>query len=354
VEPKALPPDERALIEKCLLPLPAKVQVAVAVVQGDSVRFLGAEKTPGGIRYLDNRDAVFEIGSITKVFTATLLAQQAAKGTVALGRPVQEYLPFPLKAPERGGVKVTLKHLGSHTSGMIHQPPGIGFHAMIRGHSKDPFWDYDMSRFEAYLKKDMKLDFTPGTKYQYSNMGMSLVGLALQKKTGKSYEALLQEGIFGPLGMGCSSSDLSKVKARVVTGILDEGEESPNWDMHALAPAGNVKTCAEDFAKFAQAQFAPDQSIAVTQQPVFRIEEGYWVCLGWHLIERKNGERWLNHGGGMGGYTAIANVNAKRKLAVIVLSNLGNAHELAENVSTLGRELLKGLEARELPANPAR
>jgi hypothetical protein len=66
--------------------------------------------------------------------------------------------------------------------------------------------------------------------------------------------------------------------------------------------------------------------------------------LGWHIIDRKNGERWLNHGGGMGGYTAIVNVNVKRKLAVIVLSNLGNAHKLAENISDLGRQLLKELE----------
>ena len=136
-----IPPtsEEHALIEKCLSPLPTKVQVAAAVVQGDSVRFLGAEKTAGGIRTLDNRQSVFEIGSITKVFTATLLAQQVVKGTVALDRPVQEYVPFPLKAPGRGGVQVALKHLGSHTSGMRHQPPGIGMRAMLRGHSKDPF-----------------------------------------------------------------------------------------------------------------------------------------------------------------------------------------------------------------------
>jgi CubicO group peptidase (beta-lactamase class C family) len=142
-----------------------------------------------------------------------------------------------------------------------------------------------------------------------------------------------------------SFSERAKVEARVFVGKLDEGERLPNWDMHALAPAGIVKTCAEDFANFARAQCSPDPGAALTQKPVFKIEEGYWVGLGWHLIERKNGERWLNHGGGMGGYTAIINVNVRRKLAVIVLSNLGNAHELAENVSTLGRELLKGLEA---------
>jgi CubicO group peptidase (beta-lactamase class C family) len=335
---------ERGLIEQYVLPLPSRVQAAIALVQGDSVRFLGAERTVKGLRYLDNREAVFEIGSITKIFTATLLAQQVEDGSLRLDQTVQDLLPFALKAPQRGGVGITLRHLASHTSGMRHQPPGIGFHAFIHGRSKDPFWDFDWARFEQYLKKDMKLDFIPGQRYQYSNMGMSLVGYVLSRKTGKSYETLLQENIFGPLGMNASSADFSKVRAHIVTGILKEGKESPNWDMHALAPAGGILTSVKDFARFARAQFAPDQAVALTQEPVFKIEENYYVGLGWHIIDRKNGERWLNHGGGMGGYTAIVNVNVKRRLAVIVLSNLGNAHKLAENVSDLGRELLKNLE----------
>ena len=169
--------------------------MAIALVQGDSVRFLGAERMAEGIRYLDNRGAVFEIGSITKIFTATLLAQQVQKGTLKLDEPVRRLVLFDLKTPQRGGVDVTLKHLASHTSGMRHQPPGIGFHAFIHGHSKDPFWDYDQARYEQFLQEEMKLDFTPGEKYQYSNLGMSLVGYVLSRKTGRSYEALLQENI---------------------------------------------------------------------------------------------------------------------------------------------------------------
>ena len=261
-----------------------------------------------------------------------------------LDEPVRRLVPFDLKTPQRGGVDVTLKHLASQHPACAISLPGIGFHAFIHGHSKDPFWDYDQARYEQFLQEEMKLDFTPGEKYQYSNLGMSLVGYVLSRKTGRSYEALLQENIFGPLGMKCSSTDLSRVRSRVVTGVLKEGEESPELDMHALAPAGGIKTCAEDFERFAQAQFAPDAAIAMTQEPVFKIEDGYYVGLGRHIIDRRNGERWLNHGGGMGGYTGIVNVNVKRKRAVIVLSNLGNAHKLAENISELGRGLLRNLE----------
>ena len=338
-------PAERSFIEEQLLPLPAKVQFAVAVVQGDSVRILGAERTQQGIRYLDNQTAVFEIGSITKVFTATLLAHHVQKGTVRLDEPVRRLIPFELRSPGRGGVDVTLKHLASHTSGMCHQPPWLNLHAFTHFHPREPFRDYDQSRFEHYLRKQMKLDFTPGERYQYSNMGMSLVGHVLAWQTGNGYENLLQENIFGPLDMGSSTTELSRVRDRVVVGVKNAGVSIPNWDMNALSPAGGIKTTAEDFAKFARAQFDPDSAIAMTQQPSLAIQDNYSVGLGWHIVDRNHGERWLNHGGGMGGYTAIVNVNVRTKCAVIVLSNLGNGHKLAGNVSQLGRDLLTNLEA---------
>jgi CubicO group peptidase (beta-lactamase class C family) len=346
-----LPADEQGLIKRFVLPLPTQVQVAIAIVEGDEVRFVGVERSASGLRSLDNRDAVFEIGSITKVFTATLLAQQVRKGSLSLDDPVQRLLPIKLKAPARGGAELTLKHLVSHTSGMCHQPPGLNFHALMHGHPGEPFKDYDVNRFEKYLKKKMKLDFTPGQQYQYSNMGMSLVGYILSRHTDKSYEELLHEAVFAPLGMSSSSTELDKVVAQVVTGVEKHGVPAPNWDMYALASAGGIKTSAEDFARFAMAQLDPDSAIAMTQKPIFTIEDGYHVGMGWHIIDRDDGERWLNHGGGMAGYTAIVDINVKRQLAVIVLSNLGNAHELAENVSRLGHELMKRLES--LPTQQA-
>jgi CubicO group peptidase (beta-lactamase class C family) len=338
-------PATRALIEKHLLPLPTRVQVAIALVEGDSVRFLGAERVPAGIRYLENQGAVFEIGSISKSFTATLLAQQVQRGTLRLEDPVQKLVPFKLRSSSRGGVALTLKHLASHTSGLCHQPPGLNFHAWIHLHPAEPFRDYDGARFEHYLRDQMEFEFTPGEKYQYSNMGMSLVGYVLALRTGRSYEGLLRESLFVPLGMKSSSTELARVRDRVVLGIEKEGVPAPNWDMHALAPAGGIKTSAFDFAQFVKAQFTADPAIAMTQQPVFKIEDGYYVGLGWHMLDRKSGERWLNHGGGMAGYTAIVNVNLRKKRGVLVLSNLGNAHALAENISRLGRELLTSLDA---------
>jgi len=339
--------EERAIIEKQLLPLPTRVQVAVAIVTDGGVRFIGAVRTKEGVRYIENRTSLFEIGSISKIFTATLLAQQVEKGTLSLDTPVRDLVPFPLHQSGRDGVEVTLRHLATHTSGMCHQPPGLNRHALFHGHLGQPFKDYDRARFEAFLKEDMELAFTPGTKYQYSNMGMSLVGYILSLKLGKSYEEILQADLLVPLGMTSTTTQRSTVPGRVIGGIEKEGVDAPSWDMGALAPCGGVLTCAEDFAKLVQAQFGADPAIALTQKSAFPIEEGYSVGLGWHIVDRKNGERWLNHGGGMAGYTAIVNVNVKRRCGVVVLSNMGNAHALAENISQMGRDLLKGVEAGE-------
>jgi CubicO group peptidase (beta-lactamase class C family) len=337
----------QSLIEKYLLPLPEKVQLALALIRNNSVEFVGAERIQDGIRYLDNRTAVFEIGSITKVFTATLLAYAVKRGMVSLDTPVQEYLPFKLKVSGREGVPLTLKHLATHTSGIRHQPPNINLYAFFHGHPRQPFRNYTEKRLEHYFRHELKLAFTPGEKYQYSNMGMSLVGYVLSDLAKKGYEELLQEELFQPLGMGLSTTEAANVSGHVVRGLEKTGIWAPNWDMYALSSAGGIKTCAEDFARFVLFQFSSDPVVTMTHEPAFKIEDNYYVGLSWHIIDRANGERWLNHGGGMLGYSANVNINVRRKCATIVLSNLGNTQNWPVKSFELGRDLLVKLE--ELP-----
>jgi CubicO group peptidase (beta-lactamase class C family) len=335
--------DERALVETCLQSLPFKAQLAIALVQGKNVRYLGAEKTMEGIRFIDNRQGVFQIGSITKVFTATLFAQQVVKGNLGLEDPVQKHLPFRLKVSGRDGVEMTLKQLASHTSGIKHhQPPGFGFHAFF--HS-EPWKDFDQTRFESYLKNDLVLASKPGTAYLYTNLGMSLLGKILCLRTGRSYETMLQQDLFGPLNMGLSTTDVAKVKHRVVVGLDRKGKPMVNQDMNALAPCGGIYTCTEDLATFAQAQFEPaDPAIVLSHKPIFTIEEGYHVALGWHRVDYAQGWRWINHNGGIGGYTASLNVDPKNRFAALVLCNVTNDDVPGEAVRKLCRELMKWME----------
>lgn len=341
-------PAERAAIETCLQKMPPRVQVAIALVKGDEVRFLGAERTETGTRPLDNRSAVFQIGSITKVFTATLLAQQVVKGTLRLEDPVTRYLPFKLKVSGRDGVEMTLGQLASHTSGVAHhQPPDMTRHALLHFHPNEPLRDYDRARFEAYLREDLELASIPGTRYFYSNIGMSLVGLVLSTTTGKPYETLLQEGIFGPLGLTGSTTDLARVRDHLVPGLKTNGKEYPNQDFAMLSPAGGIYTCAEDLARFARLQIErTDPAVALTQKVVFTMSEGEHVALGWHVYDWTAGWRTLNHNGGIGGYTSTMNVDTTNRCASIVLSNVMNEDNYGEAVRVLGRALLKQVEPR--------
>jgi CubicO group peptidase (beta-lactamase class C family) len=346
---------ERGAMDICLARMPVKVQVAVALVQGNAERFLGAERTAEGVRLIDNRSAVFQIGSITKVFTATLFAQQVTAGTLGLEDTVASRLPFRLHVSSRGGVEMTLVQLASHTSGIAHhQPPGLNRHALLHFHPNEPWRDYDRARFEVYLRDDLKLASTPGSEYRYSNIGMSLLGLVLSLRTGKPYEAMLQEGIFRPLGMKSSTSDPALVRDRVVPGLKVNGSAFPNQEMAALAPSGGIYTSTEDLVRFARAQIdRTDAAIVLSRKPVFTIRDGEEVALGWHLYDWVQGWRTLNHNGAIGGYTATVNIDPANRCAAIVLSNVMNEGEYGEAVRVLGRTLLKQVEPTATKPKPA-
>ncbi len=343
---------EGAAIEKCLAGMPAGVEVAVALIRGEEVRFLGAKRVDGGVRPVENRSAVFQIGSITKVFTATLLAQQVVAGRLHLEDPVARHLPFRLARSGRDGVEMTLRQLASHTSGIAHhQPPRFGVHAWLHLHPDEPLRDYDRARFQSYLQSDLELASTPGTRYLYSNIGMSLVGLVLSLETGKTYETMLQESIFRPLGMKSSTTEISLVRQRLVTGLKVNGKPYPNQNFEALTPAGGIYSSVEDLARFARAEIErTDPALVLSQEPVFTISEGEQVALGWHVYDWVQGWRTLNHNGAIGGYTGSVNIDTTNRCAAIVLSNVMNIGNYGEAVRALGRTFLKQVEPAATPA----
>jgi CubicO group peptidase (beta-lactamase class C family) len=336
-----LPTTINEIIEKYLSPLPDQVQLAIALIQNDKTRFIGAERSRDGVTYLDNRQTVFEIGSISKVFAATMLAQTVEQGDLTLETPVQALLPIKLKQSQRDGVEISLKHLANHTSGIAHhQPPGLSLYAILRGRPWVPFHFFTQDRFEKYLQHGLRLADTPGTKYFYSNLGMSLAGFALAAHNGQSYDEMIQTQVFQPLGMDLSAMEVAAVREYILPGWRKAGKRAPNWDFQAMSPAGGVKTCVEDFAKFVVLQFSDNPAIKRTQRPSFQINEDNAVGLGWHLTTRPSGERWLNHGGGTLGYTANVLVDVEKKSAVVAFSNLNNINNWASKLFKMCSDLL--------------
>src|SRR4051812_4779329 len=138
---------------------------------------------------------VYEIGSITKVFTSLLLAEMVRDGRMALDDPVQKYLPDSVKMPQKGERPITLQDLATHTSGLPRMPTNFN--------PKDPanpYADYTVDRLYEFLNACHPAR-APGEAYEYSNVGVGLLGHVIARRAGKEYETLLRERVTRPLDM---------------------------------------------------------------------------------------------------------------------------------------------------------
>jgi D-alanyl-D-alanine-carboxypeptidase/D-alanyl-D-alanine-endopeptidase len=285
-----------------------------------------------------NGETVFEIGSMTKVFTSLLLADMVQKGEVALTDPVVKYLPAGVKMPERGGKQITLVDLATHTSGLPRLPDNFK--------PKDPanpYADYSPEQMYQFLSS-YQLTRDIGSKYEYSNLGGGLLGHVLARRAGMSYEQLVQTRILGPLGMKSSGITLSpSMKVRLAVGHNQALEPVANWDLPTLAGAGALRSTADDMLDFLSANLGytktPLASAMTAQLAVRRPtgEPGLEIALGWHVLTR-DGHEIVWHNGGTGGYRTYMAYDLKRRIGVVVLSNTSTT----VGVDDIGLHLMDG------------
>lgn len=194
-----------------------------------------------------DQDTIFEIGSITKVFTAALLADMARRGEVRLDDPVQRYLPAGVQVPTRGGRAITLLHLATHTSGLPRLPGNLGRTVRDRA---NPYAHYTVDDLYAFLN-GCRLARVPGERYAYSNLGAGLLGHVLALRAGMGYEALVTRRLCGPLGMMDTAVTLSpEQRGRLAQGHAASDEPVPLWDLPMLAGAGALRSTARDMLAF--------------------------------------------------------------------------------------------------------
>jgi CubicO group peptidase (beta-lactamase class C family) len=181
-------------------------------------------------------DTIFEIGSITKVFTAELLADMVGHGEVALDDPVRKYLPNGATVPSRGRREITLADLATHTSGLPRDPANLDLRSL-----DDPYAEYRVAGSSIRI------------------WGMGLLGHALALRAGVSYEELLRRRVLGPLGMRNTSVVVDEERrARRATGHSQALAPVPWWHFDALAGAGAINSTASDMLLFAEAAMGAD------------------------------------------------------------------------------------------------
>jgi serine-type D-Ala-D-Ala carboxypeptidase/endopeptidase len=270
-----------------------------------------------------NGDTIFEIGSVTKVFTSLLLEDMVQRGEVALGDPVAKYLPASMKMPERNGRSITLLDLATHTSGLPRLPTNL-FYSMLRNPG-NPYAKYSVEQLYRFLSR-YKLTRDIGAQLEYSNLGAGLLGHALALRVGMDYETLVRTRICDPLGMNWTRIKLTpEMNARLATGHNSALKRTKNWDLPTLAGAGALRSSANDMLIFLAANLACTATplaatIAAMLQVCRTTARGAQVALGWNVLKLKGREiRW--HNGGTGGYRSFVGIDAEAAAAVVVLSN---------------------------------
>ena len=197
---------------------------------------------------------MFEIGSVTKVFTAALLAEMAGRGEVGIDQPVAELLPPGVRMPSRRGEPITLAHLAEHTSALPRLPGNLW--ATVTD-QKNPYRDYRVAHLYEYLG-GAGVGFPPGTGAAYSNLGAGLLGHVLALRAGLPYDELLAERILRPLGLTDTGIALSADQAsRLAPGHDAMGKPTSNWDLPTLAGAGALRSTADEMLTFLRANLDP-------------------------------------------------------------------------------------------------
>jgi D-alanyl-D-alanine-carboxypeptidase/D-alanyl-D-alanine-endopeptidase len=294
--------------------------IVVGILDEGGRRVVAYADAGSADRPLDG-NTVFEIGSITKVFTSSLLADMVRRGEVKLDDPVSKYLPASVRLPSRNGREITLLDLATQTSGLPRLPGN-----MAPKDPKNPYADYSVEQLYDFLSH-YTLTRDIGEKYEYSNLGVGLLGHILARRAGVSYEELLTKRILEPLEMRDTAITLSApMKARLAPGHDAGGAAAENWDLPALAGAGALRSAANDMLKFLAANLdTGDGPLASELRETHRVRRSTGmpeldIGLGWHVFHRFGADlTW--HNGGTGGYHSWIGFLAKKRAGAVVLSN---------------------------------
>jgi D-alanyl-D-alanine-carboxypeptidase/D-alanyl-D-alanine-endopeptidase len=284
-------------------------------------------------------DTVFEIGSVSKVFTGTLLAQAVEAGEVKLDDPISLYLPEAVAAPEYEGRSITLLDLATHTSGLPREPGVVPSYA-----------NYTLDQMYAFLSR-YGLTRVPDSTYEYSNYGFGLLGNLLAQRAGQEdYEALLVDRITRPLGMDSTRIVLtSEMQSRLAAPHIINDVPTSSWDAPAFAGAGMIRSTANDMLIFLAAnmgltetELQPALQLANTPQ---RPTDGpNYIGLGWGINATATGTIHA-HSGQTNGYRSFLAWDPERKIGVVVLTNA------AVSIDDVGFQLVRGSPLTPVPVD---
>lgn len=317
--------------------LPNTTGLAIGIMNKGKTSYYYYGETTRDNQELPEQETLFEIGSISKTFTATILAYLALQDSIKLDDPITKYLPDSI-AQNTNLKGITLRNLATHTSGFPRLPNNLSL-----SDSLDPYKNYDRNALFSYLK-NYKQNQKPDSVYAYSNLGYGVLGelLAYAKKT--SYNELVTKIITEPLNLTSITEfpEGDNLKNFVPT-YNKNGKLTPHWHFLALSAAGSLKATTPDLLKYVEANLNPPktplgEAIALTHKPSWLVSEIEDLGLAWH-ITIDNFQELFWHNGMTFGSSSFTAFTPEKGTAIVILSNA------AQSVDDIGFEIMKKLIA---------
>ncbi|UCC76127.1 MAG: serine hydrolase [Anaerolineales bacterium] len=288
--------------------------LAIGVIKEDTPLFLSYGSFTRECSDPPNENTVFEIGSITKTFTGTLLGEAVQRGLVTLDDTIAAHLPPETMPSDHTAATITLRQLATHTSGL----PIFASNMDLFSQERRPYTIHDL--YAGLASCD--LCFEPGEQHRYSNLGMMLLGHVLELATGKRYQELLVDWICQPLGMGSTfvTTEDAQLQVRRAQGHTDDLVPAMTLEDLPTPAAGHIKSTADDMLLYLQANLRPgDSPLTGAIQLAQRVHyDPQGAALGWRT--RKGGSH-LWHTGQSVGFRCSCDLDMSESVAVVILSN---------------------------------
>lgn len=316
------------------------VGIAIGILNNDQTTFYGYGETKKGNGQLPDEHTIFEIGSITKTFTGTLLACAVTDEKSSLNDPVNKYLPDSIPSIEYQGTPVTLVTLSNHTSGLPRMPSNFN-----SSDESNFFTNYDYNDLYSFYM-NFKLPRKPGEKLEYSNLAVGTLGVILERIYRTSYDSLVVKLICDPLNMSDTRLDIPAGDSlRFAQGYSFDGKAVAAWNMKVFAGAGGLRSTAADMLKYGHANMgnAPstlNKAILLTHKITSHVN-GNGIGLGWAVYHTHHRDVFA-HNGETGGFQSFLIIDPITQIAIVVLSNKATNND--EAMDDIGVDIIKLLE----------
>lgn len=292
--------------------------IAIAMIDAEGVQYFNFGKTSKDGPSVDE-NTIYEIGSISKVFTGILLAQQVLDGNLQLDDPINNYLPDEVKVPVKGDQDITFGHLTDHTSGLPRLPTN-----MIPTNPLNPYADYTVDQMYLFISSYQPTRKV-GAAYEYSNLAQGLLGHLLALNQNTSYEELMIQTIADPLQMTDTRIQFTESMQSKLALPHSGNQVVQNWDIPTLAGAGAIRSNTKDMAQFISANLgyvdSPlKEAMEKSHQQRHKKAGAMGVGMAWHIKKGKDGDV-IWHNGGTGGYRTFAGFVKETGKGVVVLTN---------------------------------